>query len=412
MTSNNRLVVAIVALLLLASAHAANTFFFQESQEQPSPWQSPCADLARQIAALTGPGTINLKIESRSTLTSDDITVIRRLLERELRSAGVVSRAKSADSEVRVTLSQNENGLLWVAEVQEGSETKVAMLPIPGATARSAGPAEAVTMNVHAELIHSEVETILDLAVFGTGADAHLVILQPQHIKTYLQTGGTWQLTQSYDIASAHPFPRDVRGRMVPAADHLFDAYLPGLTCAATKPPDNWTLMYGCRESDDPWPLGSQKAFYNAARNFFTGVLTPGFGPKLPPFYSAAELVRAGGTTFLVADVNGAVHLLEGGSHKLLIGARDWGSDIVAVRSECGSGTQVLASAAGWPVQDSVRAYEVTGREARPVSAPSTFNGIVTAIWPTADGTSAIVIVRKAQESGYEAYRVSVHCNH
>lgn len=412
MTSCNRLVVAIVALLLLAPAHAANTLFFEQSQEQPSPWQAPCADLAKQIAALTGPGTISLNVESRSLLNSDDVAVIRRLLERELRSAGVVTRAKNADSEVRVTLSQNESGLLWVAEVQEGSEIKVAMLPIPGATASGTGPAEAVTMTVHAELIHAEVEPILDLAVLGTASDAHLAVLQPQHIKVYSQAGGKWQLMQSYDIASAHPLPRDVRGRIVPAADHLFDAYLPGLTCAATKPPDSWTLSYSCGESDDPWPLGSQKAFYNAARNFFTGVLVPGFGPKLPPFYSAAEMVRASGTAFLVADVNGAVHLLEGGSHKLLIGARDWGSDIVAVRSGCGSGTQVFASAAGWPVQDSVRAYEIAGREARPVSAPSTFNGIITAMWPAGDGTSAIVIVRKAQESGYEAYRLSVRCSH
>jgi hypothetical protein len=411
MTSCNRLVVAIVALLLLTPAHAANAFFFQQSPEQPSPWQSPCADLARQIAALTGPGTVSLKVESRSTLTSDDVTVIRGLLERELRSAGVVTRAKSADAEVRVTLSQNENGLLWIAEVQEGSEAKVAMLPVPGVVG-SAGPEAPVIMTVHADLLLAEAEPMLDLTVIGAGADAHLIVLQPEHIKTYSQVGSSWQLVQSYSIASAHPFPRDVRGRIVPAADHLFDAYLPGLTCAATKPSDSWTLSYACRESDDPWPLGSQKAFYNAARNFFTGVLAPGFGPKLPPFYSAAELVRASGTAFLVADVNGAVHLLEGGSHKLLIGARDWGSDIVAVRSECGSGAQVLASAAGWPVQDSVRAYEITGREARPASAPSTFNGVVTAMWSAGDGASAIVTVRRAQESGYEAYRVSVRCNH
>src|SRR5690349_232935 len=120
------------------------------------------------------------------------------------------------------------------------------------------------------------------------------------------------------------------------------------MTCAATRPPDDGTLMYGCRESDDPCPLGSQKAVYNAARNDFPGVLASGRGPKLAPCDSAAELVRASGTAFLVADVNGDVHLMEGGSHKLLLGARDWGSDITAVRSECGSGAQVLASAAGW----------------------------------------------------------------
>ncbi len=398
MTSYNRLLVSILALLILPSAHAVNT------------WDSPSADLAKQIAGLTGPGTITLAIANRSSIPGDEVPMIRRALERELRSAGLVVREKNADSDLRVTLSQNLQGWLWVAEVQEGSETKVTMLAVPGASV-SGATVSAPAIAVRANLLYAQAEPILDLVVLGAAKEQHMIVLDPEHIRAYTTIGGSWQLAQSYDIAHSQPWPRDLRGRIVPAADHLFDVYLPGIACAATKAGDSWTMTISCSASDDPWPLASQKAFYNAARNFFTGVVVPGFGPKLPAFYSAAELVRTSSTAFLFADVNGAVHILEAGSHKLLIGAQDWGSDIAAVRSDCGSGTQVLTSAAGWPSVDSIRAYEVSGREATPVSAPLNFDGAITAIWPASDRTSAIVVLQKPQESGYEAYSVSVACS-
>jgi hypothetical protein len=351
-----------------------------------------------------------LTMANRSNLADDDVAAIRHALERELRSAGLTVRSKDADSAVRVTLSQNTNGLLWVAEVQEGSEIKVAMLPVEGSSP-AAGVPVAPAITLHANLIHAQAEPILDVATLGTGSDQHIAILSPQFIRLYAQTPGNWMAVGSFGIAHTQPFPRDIRGHMVPASDHVFDAYLPGVVCAATKNSDGWALTITCSDSDDPWPLASQKAYYNSARNFFTGVLTPGFGPKLPPFYSAAEITRAGGNTFLFNDVGGTVHGLEGNSQRTLIGTRDWGSDFAAVRSGCGQGTQLLTSAAGWPTSDSIRAYEISGREATPVSAPLNFDGIVTAVWPSTDSTSAVVVVEKQQESRYEAYSVSVVCS-
>ena len=380
-----RLLLCLIALLGIAHAQTARN--------------SPSSDLAKQIAALTGPGTITLTITNRSTIATDDIPAIRKSLERELRSAGITVRAKDADADVRVTLSQNLQGWLWVAEVQEGSETRVAMLPVSGATvAATTNSPPAVTLRTN--LLLSQKDPILD----ATLINQNLLVLEAEHIKSYNVAGATSQLTNTYDITHSQPFPRDLRGRLIPAADHPFDAYLPGIICTATK-----DMTVSCSPGDDPWPLGSQKALYNPNRNFFTGVLVPGFGPKLPPFYSAAELPRAGGTTHLFADVNGAVHILEGGSHKLMINTRDWGSDIAAVRSDCANAALVLASAAGWPAADSLRAYQVTGREATPVSVPLTFDGTITALW--AAGDQATVVVQEMQQSRYEVYSVSLACS-
>jgi hypothetical protein len=269
----------------------------------------------------------------------------------------------------------------------------------------------APAITLHANLIHAQADPILDVVMFGTGSDQHIVVLGPQFIRLYAQEPGNWILVKSFGISHTQPFPRDTRGHIVPASDHPFRAFLPGVVCTATKNGDAWDLSVDCGDSDDPWPMASQKAFYNSNRNFFTGVVTPGFGPKLPPFYSAAEITQAGGAGFLFNDISGAVHLLEGNSHKMLIGARDWGSDFASVRSGCGAGMQVLTSTAGWPGSDSIRAYEISGHEATPVSAPLNFDGIVTAVWPTSDGTAATVVVEKPQESRYEAYSVSVACS-
>lgn len=398
MTPTTRLLALFVALSCISPAHALTT------------WDSPSADLAKQIAAITGPGTITLVVKNRSSLSSDDVPVIRRALERELRSAGVVVRARDADSDVRVTVSQNTQGWLWVAEVQEGADTRVTMLSLPGASVSglaTSGPA----ITLRASLLYAQADPILDLTILSAGSEQHMVVLDPLHIKAYSSVAGSWQLTQTYDIVRSLPFPRDLRGRLVPANDHLFDAYLPGIVCTANKSGEGWAMAVSCSDSDDPWPIASQKAFYNSTRNYFTGVVVPGFGPKLPPFYSAAELVRTGGTTFLFADANGQVHMFEENSHKFVTGAQDWGSDIAGVHSECGSGAQVLASAAGWPVADSLRAYELSGREAMPAGAPLTFDGTIMAVWPASDKTSATVVVRKSQESRYEAYSVSVACS-
>jgi hypothetical protein len=397
MIRTNRVFSLFVALLWAAAAYAANS------------WDAPSSEMAREIAAITGPGRISLKINNRSSISTDEIPAIRKALDKELHAAGVVVQAKNASSDVRLTLSQNAQGYLWVAEVQEGSEVKVAMVLLPAAANTS--PGTTAQISIHSSLLYTQADPILDAVVLGAGSEQRLIVLEPAHLKTYTLSGSTWQFAQTFDIPHEAPLPRDLRGLVAPAKDHLFDAYLPGSVCTGTTTGEAKFIAVSCSNSDDPWPVAPQKAFYNASRNYFAGVLVPGFGAKLPPFYSAAQLERALGTTTLFADISGQVHLFERGSHKMVVGARDWGSDIAGMRSDCGSGAQVLASAAGSGVSDTLRVYEVSGLEAVPASAPLSFEGEITALWASADGTAARVVVRNPQGSRYEAYSVSVACS-
>src|SRR5208282_2448050 len=170
-----------------------------------------------------------------------------------------------------------------------------------------------------------------------------------------------------------------------------------------------------CSETDDPWPLTPDettvRAFYAASRNFFTGALSPGIGKvtNVPSFYSAAALPRSGYTLWAFAAVDGSLHLVDGMTDQAIRGAK-WGSDLAAVHSSCGTGTQLLATENGDTERDGLRAFEIPDRDPVAASSAGEFDGrgVIVALWPESSGNGATAIVRRKDTGWYEAYRVSI----
>ncbi|MGA7315923.1 MAG: hypothetical protein WBX22_18345 [Silvibacterium sp.] len=383
--------------------------------------EQPVAELAKQIAAIAGPGPAKLAIRNVSSLSAEELRVIRRLLERDLREYGVLVGSADNATIIRVTLSENTSGGLWIAEVQEGTEVRVAMLPVSlGMTPEKQTGSE---ITLRKTLLWQQKEPMLDAMIVHPGATRRMLILEPERIVSYVMSAGAWTKEQGFAITHNGPFPRDMRGRLLPGQGHPFDAFLPGVRCTGTEGGDSLTVS--CVDSDDPWPLSEpaetlnmtqQRAFYNVTRNYFTGVLAPGFGVQPRPFYGSATIPRPNGTAMLLNGIDGGVVMIENNTMKPIAGVRDWGSDLAAIRSACGSGVQVLVSGSGTAPTDGVRAYEIPGREAEPVSAPLALGGQVMAMWPSTDGTSAMVIVQTAttgqlQSGSYEVYSVSAFCD-
>jgi hypothetical protein len=389
----------IFALVFLVPARASNR------------WDDPSDELAKQIAAIAGPGPAKLTIKNRSSIPAEQLPVIRRTLERDLQSYGVTaSSSAEAATVIRVTLSQNLKHELWVAEVQEGTEVKVAMVSTDSPATETLSSGAGVTLR-RALLLAQEMP-ILDVDFVPVGNEQRMVVLEPGRVTTYRQSNGMWVKDQSLDILHSRP-QRDPRGRIVLGTNatpgHLFDAFLPGVICNGSD--NNGRLELSCADTDAPWPIASQKAFYNSTRNYFTGVLVPGYSTQPGPFYSVADYARSGGMVTLFSQTTGQVVLYDKGVPKVITGTRDWGSDIVSIHSTCGEGSLLLVSAAGAAPIDSVRAYEIPGREAIPVSGPMPLDGSVMAMWQTNDGGSAAVVIRKEQPVQYEAYNVSAVCN-
>jgi hypothetical protein len=377
-----------------------------------SDWAGAEQELARKIAAATGPGAVAVEVVNRSALKQRDSDEISRGLRAQLETLGVRTvKPEQAAATVQISLSENLQSYVWVAEIHQGAgEFSVVLVSAP-----RVDPAtfvrEPAGLTIRKIPLWSQEQQILDLAVLEEASGpSRLAILNPDKIAIYKFTDGRWQPERAMPVAHSRPWPRDIRGRFVVRQDHLLDAYLPGVFCQTSN---SAPVNLACRESDDPWPLSSEfplAGFFTPTRNFFTGVLSPGIGKQTSTtkFYSVAPIPRPNYTLWIFATVDGQVHLLDGVTDQ---SARlHWGSDLAGVKSSCGSGWQILATRPGDGLADSVRAYEFPDREPVAVSQGVDFAGGVTALWTEAKGTSAIAVSRNAETGNYEAFRLVLAC--
>lgn len=376
-----------------------------------SEWDVAAQELARKIAAVTGPAPVSLDGANRSGLSKKDADQILLGVRAQLVSLGVhMVLPDQATASVQLTISENLQSYVWVAEIRQGSESSTVMVstPRPGATFQRD---ESSGFTLRKIPLWAQEERILDVAVLEeTSAPVEIAVLDPEKVAFYRFADSRWKQEQSLPIIHARIWPRDMRGRLVPRQDHLLDIYLPGVFC---QTPKSTPLSLVCRESDDPWPLASQYplgGFFTPTRNFFTGVLSPGIGKQTSTvkFYSAAPVPRPAYTLWILAGVDGSLHLLDGVSEQTL--NVNWGSDVATIKSSCGSGWQVLATQAGDDSSDAIRAYEFSDREAVAVTSPLEFGGGVTAMWTEAKGGTAVAVSRNGSTGTYEAFRLALAC--
>jgi hypothetical protein len=383
----------------------------QTPAQVPGPWDRPAAALAEQIAGIAGPGQARLTLRNLSKISNEDLPAIRKSIEQNLKAHGVTVADDESANAIRITLSENTHERLWVAEVVEGNTTRVAMVQAAAGTDTSAPTA--IGLRLRVENVFSSREPILGALELTSG----LVVLEPEQIVFYARAGNTWPEQSRVSIGQRRPLPRDPRGTLLPDGPTSFAAWLAAMECAGSfAAPAEATAS--CHPSDDPWPIAASqagaapvKAFFNGARNYFTGVMTPSLGPELPPFYSAAWIPRTSGAMAMIAGgIDGKVLLIESGSTRALSGVRDWGSDFAVLHSGCGGGTQVIASSSGDAATDSLRAYEIPALEAVPAGAPLQLNGTVMTLWTAPDEKSVMTVVRAATNQ-YEVDRVTATCN-
>lgn len=409
--------IAAMTTLLASSAYAA-----------PGEWDRPAAELAGRIADVLASGQARLTIRNLSSIPDEAVPAIRQLLEQDLKERGIALSGADSANAVRVTLSENARSRLWVAEIAEGDDTQVAMVSL-AADQPQPSPTNGGLL-LRSELVISAQEPVVAALVIAN----NLVVLEPQAIVIDARAAQGWQEQERTSLDGTAPLARDPRGILLPSADGAgFVAWLPGARCTGSAPlasaAADWAVE--CNPSDDPWPLAvpvqspaqagsasvpanapvALKAFYNAARNYFTGVVSPGVGVDLPAFYAAALIPRAAGDgALLLEGIDGKLQMAENGSLEAVDGARDWGSDLAVLRSGCGTGAQIIASGSGEAASDSLRAYEVPALEAVPVSAPLAMQGTVTALWSAPDFKSVYAAVRTPANQ-YEVVRVSALCN-
>lgn len=400
-----------------------------QSTPSSSKWAQPAAELAGQIADITGSGQTQLTVRNLSSIPVSEVPAIRKLLEQDLKARGVLAGGPESANAVRITLSENSRERLWVAEVTEGNKAQVTMVHLEAgesATVRSASERVVLRKERIDGLVSRMGGGARDLPILAAAEiNGHFVVMFADRIAVFSSAGAGW--AESNTFAMSPKMSRDPRGVLIPTADGgSFAAFAPGTQCNGSyslplnggTQDSGWTVR--CRASDDPWPIYQSadassapalKAFYNTARDFFTGVVAPNIGVDLPAFYAAGMIPRAaGGAAILFIGVDGKVQIVENGTMRAVAGARDWGSDFAVVRSGCGAGTQVIVSSSGEAVSDSLRAFAIPALEALPESNALPMDGSVTVLWTAQDGKSAMAVVRNGA-GGYEVDRVTATCN-
>jgi len=394
-------------------------------------WNIPEQQLARKVVAVTGGGPLSLGFANRSSLGRRDAEIIQNGLRSALESAGARFTKADAAPTVSISLSENLNSYVWVAEVRRSeAETAVVMVSTPRPEGAGGAP-DSVPLSILKIPLWTQTDPILDVAVLEeSAAPNRIAVLSPSGVTLYSGYAGTWQAERSAEIPHAQPWPRDLRGRIVLSKDHQFDVFLPGLVCHG-MPPLNLT----CLPSDDAWPLtvpaansraatGSpgadsvtafstiptMGAFFSPARNFFTGALTSPIGKftNVPKFYSAAVLLRDK-PLWLFRATDGFVHVIDETSDQPV--RLPWGSDLAGVKTACGAGWQILATGSDDGSDNSVRAYEIPDRDPLPVSAAVDFPGAILALWTEVKGDTAVAVAKNQVTGNYEAFRLAVACN-
>ena len=437
-------------------------------------WGDAAGALAAKILEHVTTGkTLALTVKNSSSLGDDDVAQVRRALRTQLRNQHArIAGSKQARVDVQVTLSENTEGYLWIAEMRDHSfpnaPSEDAASPVVMVPVARQRPDESQAINeplsIRKTRVYQQPDPMLDVALLDNPsagsaisavpgrAAARILVLGLASVSLYEQaeasdTNGKnvrqWRAKESAPLTRLRPWPRDTRGRIIVRADGLFDAYLPGTKCTGAVEP---ALNLECHASDDPWPLrGGERegdsansgaalgpaAYFMADRNFFDGriKLDDGGELKMLPFLAAvvmprnaathaglpslADRVPPGATVvpgWVLSEPDGRAQLLNSNA-KAVADVGGWGSQIVGLQTGCGAGWQVLASQArDLNETDALQAFEIVNRKPMPVSTPVEFAGPITELWPLADGSEAIAIARNLQTAAYEAFRLSVSC--
>jgi hypothetical protein len=372
------LAVLAALLLFLPSAHAADDL------------TAAARELARKTSAVAKADPVSLSWRNLSSLDTAEFARARAAFEAALQDAGIRINPASAQP-LRITVSENTAQFLLVAEFQ--NEVSIA------AWKRTGSPKLATSgLSLQSKLLWEQEDPILDAAPIG---DAVLV-LSPSKVALG---------DRSVAIASAKPWPRDLRGRLRVTGD-AFHVYLPGVACAGGVTP---SLHMECRNSDEPWVLDSGQslllAAFAPARNYFDGHIVTQTGARktIAPFYSVAAVEQQGRKQWLLAMLDGRTQLSDA-AFETVAGIAPWGSDIAALDARCGSGSQVLATRPEDGTDpDAVQAFTISDHTPLPLTPPVPFAGPVTALWPASPNT-AIAVTHDPNTGKYAAYVLTLSC--
>jgi len=340
--------------------------------------QEAAAQLAARISSLLQRrATVSLDFQNLTAFPPAESSNFRNALEGELRKAALAVVTTQPDVRLRITISENVRGLLFVAEVFSGDTKQVVMLPgsapLPVEEKRQ--------LQLTRKLMWDQPEPILDFLPLDSRSQLLMLSASKVSINRFVE--GKWIASSQAALALAKPLPRDPRGRIQSSAD-TFRIYVPGTTCLGVIQP---AIKLTCSAVNETWLASRDPELlvrWVTDRNFLEsdGVREPFF--------------TAGGG--LVTRTDGQ-------------NAAGWGSDIAGIQNPCGPSPLVVAAKSGDTLeQDQIQVYEIGRGQAATVSDPMDLPGPVTALWPSEARGQATLVIRNSKTGNYEASLLGIAC--
>jgi hypothetical protein len=320
-------------------------------------------DLARRINGALGPREPH-QLQVRAPGQAGDAGLVQRVVAQSLRAPA--AGADAAD--VVITISQNQQTRLLVAEIRRAGAQSVVLIAPYEVAAR---PPSALV--VERRLLWEQQAQILDAVPVEGG----LLLLDAAGV--FLVSGGA--VRQRVDVRDPSPPPRDLRGRLVVRGGE-FTAYVGGVRCVGGWRPQ---LAHACDAAPPEWGLVPGRNWFQVA--------------KLPPVVSAAPL----GPNWVAVTTANQARLFSADGATLATLA-NWGSTVATRPNPCAASAEVVVAATA--NDRGIEVFDLSGGQPRPLGGSTDFGGVITEMWPSDD---SLTVVARSRDR-YMAYRVDLGC--
>ncbi len=358
------------------------------------PFAEAAHELAEKIAAvMESSEEAELTFQSLASLDEKEVAAARREIESELKARGIRPAGESRSAaKINVTLSENFQRHVWVAEIQKGQESRVVISAWPRMP--ESPVKDPLFMSIQARRIYEQDDPILDAEMRGD----ELLVLDVRRLALFKLKDGSWELANSAPLRTVQPL-RDMRGRLAVSGDSV-QVYLPGQSCSGKIKP---SFDLNC-SGESRWPLWAGGPAPAAAKNYF-------LMDNLPAFFSAAGVEDDGSELLAVAGIDGKTLLFDKTARE--VGALEgWGNDFAAIDSGCEVRRQILVALPADPLQrGAIQAFEIQRRKAVATSSKIEFPGPITALWPDGGQSAAIAVSRDIKTGRYAAFYLSISCS-
>jgi len=343
-------------LFLLVAATAA-------SAQPPSTFDDLIPELVGKIASAV-PSGAQIALTVTTDNDSDQAPTLQMRLTAQMAARGLRLGDATASTTIAVGCGRNLRERVCVAQIHGGDREQVATVARPLDAASSASRGTPLALGLR-PLLSQQVQ-MLDVAAVGD----RLLVLDVTGVTSFEQKDGEWRVTQSRPLAGSRTWPRDPRGRIRVESGRL-DIYLPGGSCTGRSD----SLDITCTDRQQAWPIGVDNRGLEPGRNYFRGA-------DGSVFYNAAPLGAA---------------------------AND---DAIELTTTCAPGTFVVAvSRNGSDGRDSLQLSRLADGRLVQATSPAVLPGVLTALWPQADKTSAVVITHDVAAGRYDAFHAGISCS-